>query len=224
MVNIKGELKSMKDFYSTIYDSGILPILLVDEKDCAKRVVSAIEKTEIPIVEILQRGELALNAFKEAVKLKKTSLIGAGTVCTLEHCKQMVDLGADFIVSPGYNDEIVEYCIKNNIPVIPGVSSVTEIMKASCAGVKIAKVFPFLELGGEKYLSAISGPFKDIKFVITGMTDDRHLPYLENKSIAAVGGVWMFQSEEVHNIVSKEEIVDRINKSIVLSKHYRNRW
>lgn len=214
----------MRDLYSTVYEAGMLPILLVDEENCAKRVVSAIEQTEIPVVEILQRGELALKAFKEAVKIKKNSYIGAGTVCTLEHCKQMVDLGADFIVSPGYNAEVVDWCVKNNIPVIPGVSNPTEVMQAVNAGVKIAKVFPYFELGGEKYVSAISGPFKDIKFVVTGMTDDRHLSCLENKKIAAVGGVWMFQSEEVHDIISEESIVYRINRTLELSKHYRNRW
>lgn len=214
----------MKDFNSTIYNAGIMPILFVDEKGCAERVINAIERTEIPVVEILQRGELALEAFKEAVKIKKNAYVGAGTVCTLEHCKQMVDLGADFIVSPGYNPQIVDWCVKNNVPVIPGVSTATEVMQAVNAGVKIAKIFPFFELGGEQFVSAISGPFKDIKFVITGMTDDRHLPYLYNKKIAAVGGVWMFQSEEVHDIIGEDDIVSRINRSVELGKHYRNRW
>lgn len=214
----------MNDFYSTVYKAGLMPILLVDEKGCAERVIHAIERTEIPVVEILQRGELALEAFKEAVKIKKNAYIGAGTVCTLEHCMRMVELGADFIVSPGYDPQIVDWCVKNNVPVIPGVSNPTEIMQAVAAGVKMAKVFPFLELGGEPYLSAISGPFKEIRFVVTGMTDDRQLPCLYNKKIAAVGGVWMFQSEEVHDIISEDDIVSRINRSVEIGKHYRNRW
>jgi len=214
----------MRDFYSTIYNAGIMPILFVEENGCAERIINAIERTEIPVVEILQRGELALEAFKEAVKIKKNAYVGAGTVCTLEHCKQMVELGADFIVSPGYNPQIVNWCVKNNVPVIPGVSNPTEIMQAVTSGVKIAKIFPFIELGGEQYVSAISGPFNDIKFIITGATDDRHLPYLYNKKIAAVGGVWMFQSEEVHNIIGEDDIASRINRSIELGKHYRNRW
>ena len=215
---------NMDNFYATVYDAGIMPILLVDEADCAQRVVSAIERTAIPAVEILQRGELALEAFKEAVKLKKNAYVGAGTVCTLEHCKQMVDLGADFIVSPGYNGELVDWCVKKNVPVIPGVSNPTEVMLAVNAGVKMAKIFPFFELGGEKYVSAIAGPFKDIKFVITGMTDDRQFPCLGNPKIAAVGGVWMFQTEENHAIIGEDEIVSRLNRSLDLSKHYRNRW
>lgn len=214
----------MKDLYSIVYDAGVMPILFVEEENCAERVVRAIEQTEVPVVEILQRGELALEAFKEAVKLKKNSYIGAGTVCTLEHCKQMVDLGADFIVSPGYNAEVVDWCVKHNVPVVPGTSTPTEVMMAVNAGVKLAKFFPFYELGGEKYLNGISGPFGDIKFIITGGTDERELSYLANKKIAAVGGVWGFQSEEVHDVISEEEIVYRLNHTVELGKHYRKRW
>lgn len=214
----------MKDLNTLVIEAGVMPILFADEENCAERVVRAIEQTEIPAVEILQRGDLALKALKEAVKLKKNSYIGAGTVCTLDHCKQMVDLGADFIVSPGYNAEIVDWCVKNNVPIVPGTSTPTEVMMAVNAGVKIAKFFPFYELGGEKYMNGISGPFSDIKFIITGGVDDRELHYLSNHKIAAIGGVWGFQAEEDHTVVSEQEIIRRLDRSVMIGKHYRNRW
>lgn len=212
----------MKDLNTLVFDAGVLPILFAASDDCAERVISAIEKTEIPVVEILQRSETALKVFKDAVKLRKNSYIGAGTVRTLDHCKQMVDLGADFIVSPGYNPEVVNWCVKNNVPIVPGISNTTELMMAADAGVTLAKFFPFYELGGEKFLNGISGPFPNMKFIITGCIDDRELPYLTNHKIAAIGGVWPFQSESNHAVISEEEIIHRLNRTMELGRHYRS--
>ena len=220
----KAMVTKMKDLNETVYDAGLMPILFADEEGCAERVVKAVEQTDIPAVEILQRGELALKALKEAVKVKKKSYIGAGTVCTLEHCKRLVDLGADFIVSPGYNAELVRWCVKNNVPVVPGVSSPSELMAAQSEGVKTVKLFPFFELGGEPFLNGISGPFPGVNFIITGGLDDRGLHYLSNRKIAAIGGVWFFQDETVHDVFCCEKIVERINISLDIARHYRNGW
>lgn len=214
----------MKDLSSIVFDAGIMPILFAEDENCAERVVRAIERTEIPAVEILQRGETAEKVLKDAVKMKKNSYIGAGTVCTLEHCKRMVDLGADFIVSPGYNAEVVDWCVKNNVLVVPGTSTPTELMLAANAGVKLCKVFPFYQLGGEEYLNAFSGPFPDLKFIITGYVNDLELHYLSNHKIAAVGGVWPFQGEVDHTVISEDKIVERLNFSIQMGRHFRYGW
>ena len=87
--------------------------------------------------------------------------------------------------------------------------------------VTMLKAFPFNELGGAKYFSAIAGPFADVNFVVTGCLDDRDLSLVSNPRIAAVGGVWMFQAEDDHRVVSEETIVSRLNKSIELGRHYR---
>ncbi|MBQ3049136.1 MAG: hypothetical protein IJC94_04185 [Oscillospiraceae bacterium] len=214
----------MKDLNTMVFDAGIMPILFAEDESATERVVRTIERTEIPAVEILQRGETAEKVLKEAVKIKKNAYIGAGTVCTLEHCKRVVDLGADFIVAPGYNAEVVDWCVKNNVPVYPGVSNPTEIMMAANAGLKVVKVFPFYQLGGETYLNAIAGPFPDMKFIITGHVSDLELHYLSNHKIAAVGGVWPFQGEVDHTVISEEKIVERLNFSLQMSKHFRHGW
>lgn len=209
---------------SKAYDAGIMPILFAEEEGCVKRVIHAIEQTALPAVEILQRGSAAPNALKEAAKIKTTALVGAGTVCTLEHCKRVVDMGADFIVSPACDIEMVDWCMANDVPIVPGVSTVTELMEMSNRGVKLVKYFPFFELGGEAFLNAFSGPFPDMKFVITGSVDDRALTYLHNPKIAAIGGVWMFQSEEDHTVISEQDIIARANYSLELAKHFRHGW
>lgn len=214
----------MKDLAAIAFDAGVMPILFANETSCISRVISAIEQTEIPAVEILQRGEGAREALIEAIRIKKHAYVGAGTVCTLDHGKEMVDLGADFLVSPGYNPELVDWCVKNNVTIIPGVASASDIMMACNAGLKLLKVFPFNEMGGERYLNAISGPFPDVKFVITGFLDERDLHYVSNKKIAAIGGVWPFQSETDKTVISEEKIVERINTTIDIVKLYRNGW
>ena len=210
-------MKALKDI---VYENGVMPVLFAEE-GCTEKVINAIEQTDVPVVEILQRGDIAKTVLKEACKIKKNAYVGAGTVCSLEQCKEMAELGADFIVSPGYNQEMVEWCVKNNITVIPGVSNTSEVMAAVNTGVTMLKAFPFNELGGAKYFSAIAGPFADVNFVVTGCLDDRDLSLVSNPRIAAVGGVWMFQAEDDHRVVSEETIVHRLNKSIELGRHYR---
>lgn len=179
----------MKDLNNLAYNSGVMPILFVDDEICIDRVISAIEQTEMPVVEILQRGDFAKDALIKAAKIKKNALIGAGTVCSLEHCKEMVDLGADFIVSPGYNPEMVDWCAKNNVTVIPGVSSTSEIMMAVNHGYTLLKAFPFHDLGGTKFFEAISGPFADVRFVATGFMSDKNLSLLSSPKIASITSV-----------------------------------
>lgn len=211
----------MKEFASKVINSGVMPILFAEEKECISRVISAIEQTEAPFVEILQRGDAAKEALKEAVKIKKNSYVGAGTVCTLDECREMVDLGADFVVSPGYNPEMIEWCAKNNVLVIPGVSTVSEVMMAVNHGFTLLKAFPFNELGGTKFFEGISGPFADVKFVATGFMSEKNMNLTKSARIAAVGGVWMFQEEGDHRVFDEDEIIKRLEDSIKLTKNYR---
>lgn len=213
----------MKDIKTLAYESGVMPVLFAEE-GATERVVEAIEATEMPVVEILQRGDIAKKVLADACRIKKNSYIGAGTVCNIETCKEMVDLGADFIVSPGYNQQMVEWCVKNNVTIIPGVSNTSEVMAAVQTGVTLLKGFPFNELGGTKFFDSIAGPFPDVKFVITGCLDDRDLHLVSHPRIAAIGGVWMFQAEDDHTVFSKEKIIERMNVSIQIGKHYRNGW
>jgi len=207
------------------FEAGIMPILFAEQEGIAERIVTAIEQTTMPVVEILQRGETAFRVLCDAAKCKKTAYIGAGTVCSLEQCKKMVDAGADFVVSPGFNTEMVAWCLDHNIPIVPAVSTTSELMMAADMGLRTVKFFPFNELGGESYLSAFAGPFPDyIKFSITGCLDDRALHYLSNHRIACIGGVWMFQGEVDHTPFTEEEIIRRMNYSLDTARHYRYGW
>ena len=214
----------MKSLDTLAFEAGIMPISFASDVEGVKRAVRAIEKTAIPAIEILQRGENAEACLREAVKVKKNAYVGAGTICTLEHCKRVVDMGADFIVSPGFDIKMVEWCVANNVTIIPGASTVSEVMQASALGLKTLKFFPFNELGGISYMEAIAGPFPDIKFVITGFLDHYDLHYLKNKKVAAIGGVWMFCEETDPTIFPEEEIISRTEFSLQIANLYRNGW
>lgn len=214
----------MKKLDELAFESGIMPITFADDPEGVKRAVGALEQTDIPALEILQRGERAEECLREAVKIKKNSYVGAGTICSLEQCKRVVDLGADFIVSPGFDPKMVDWCVNNNVPIIPGVSNPSEVMYASAAGLKTLKFFPFFELGGESYMNGIAGPFPDVKFVITGLLDHHHLHYLKNQKVAAIGGVWMLCEEDDTTIFSEEEIISRTKFSLEIANLYRNGW
>ena len=214
----------MKDLAELVVNSGIMPTMFAEDMESIPRVIRAVERTEMPVVEILQRGEAAFACLQEALRCRKTALIGAGTICDLKTCKKMVEAGADFIVSPGFNPEIVDWCAENGVTVVPGCTTPSEVMLACNAGVKILKFFPFNELGGIDYLNGIAGPFPQAKFVISGCLDDRDLHYLCNPHIAGVTAVYFFQGEEDHTILPEDEIVHRINVSIDIAKHYRKGW
>ena len=211
----------MKKLMELVDKNGVMPTLFVENAECINRVISAIEKTEMPAVEILQRGDAAKEALRQAAKIKKTALVGAGTVCTTEHCKEMVDLGADFIVSPGFNPEMVEWCVKNNVPVIPGVSNTSEVMLASNMGVNLLKAYPFYQHGGVEFFECIAGPFPDVKFVATGYLGEDDLKIVSSNRIVAAGGVWMFQAEDDHTVISEEEIISRLNRSIDIAGGFK---
>ena len=211
----------IKTLEQIVYETGVMPTLFAEDENIAAQVVSAIEKTEMPVVEILQRGDIAKKVLKQAAQIKKTALIGAGTVCTIEQCKEVVDLGADFIVSPGFNPELVDWCVKNKVKVIPGVSNPSEIMLSVNAGLSLLKAYPFNEFGGLKFFDSIAGAFPQVRFVATGSLGEDDLHYLSHKRIAAIGGVWMFQTESDHTLYNKEKIVDIMNKSITIAKRYK---
>ena len=168
----------MNDLREIVCAAGIMPVLFAEE-DCARRVVDAIEATEVPVVEILQRGETAKSVLKEACRIKKSAYVGAGTVCTLEQCKEMVDLGADFIVSPGYNRERVEWCVKNGVTVIPGVSSTSEVMEAVGTGLRSSRRFPLMSLAASDILMRLRGrspTFNSLSRVVLTIATFRSFP------------------------------------------------
>lgn len=119
-------------------------------------------------------------------------MIGAGTILNVRQAKEAEDAGAKFLVSPGYSDEVVNYCIERNIAVLPGCMTPTDILRALAAGLSMVKFFPAEPAGGLKLLKALSEPFPKLRFMPTGgISKDNLMEYLNFPKVVACGGSWI---------------------------------
>lgn len=193
----------MKTMVDILKLTGICPILACAEPDQAAPAARALVEGGLPIIEVLQRDKNALENLKTIIKEVPQAYAGAGTVLTVRQAEEVIDAGAKFVVMPGFKKEVVETCLKHNVMVIPGCCTPTEIMMVADYDIKIAKFFPFYQMGGTETLNEISGPYPDMKFIVTGaLRLDNFIPALESPKTLAAGGDWMFQE---HNALKNRD-------------------
>ena len=175
---------------------GIVPVLTINHAADALPLAKALVNGGLPCVEVTFRTEAARESLSLISKSGIPILIGAGTIQSVDQVKQAVDSGAQFIVSPGLNVKVVEYCLKTKIPVIPGAATPTEFEQAMEFGLEVLKFFPAEASGGVAYLEAVSAPYKKVKFIPTGGIDESNLvSYLKLPGVLACGGSWMVKSD-----------------------------
>jgi len=186
----------LNNILNKIGELGIIPVVKIDRAEDAVPLGKALLSGDLPVAEITFRTFAAEDAIKALIDEIPEILVGAGTVLTIEQAKKAVNAGAKFIVSPGFNTKIVDYCLENNIPVTPGVNSPTQIEMALEKGLEVVKFFPAEASGGLPLLKALSGPFSDIKFIPTGGIDQSNfLSYLTHPQVLACGGSWMVKPD-----------------------------
>jgi len=177
---------------------GLVPVIVFEDLEDALPTAKALRDAGLPIMEITLRTEQGLPAIRAIKKDYPDILLGAGTVLSVEQAKGAVDAGAEFIVSPGFNDKVVSWCIKNDVAVTPGCVTPTEIEHALSFGINIVKFFPANIYGGVKACKALHGPYRMIKFIPTGGVNLTTLPEYANKSfIHAVGGGWLCSAGDI---------------------------
>jgi len=169
----------------------LIPVVVMDDAARAADTAKALVAGGIRVMEITLRTEAALESIERAAKACPDLLIGGGTVLSLEQCRQAISRGVSFIVSPGYDPEIVEYCQKNDVFVLPGCVTPTEITVAMKAGIDVVKFFPANVYGGAGAIKALSGPFPKLKFVPTGGIDLKNLAEYVISQVFAIGGGWL---------------------------------
>ena len=176
----------------------LVPMTSIKNKEDTVNLGKALLEGGLEIVEVPFRTEVAAEAINILSKEFSSMLIGAGTVLTIEQVKKAVDSGAKFIVSPGLNKDVVLYCLKNSISVVPGALTPTELQLAIELELEVIKFFPAQQAGGVKYLKAISGPFPQLKFIPTGgINQDNFMDYMTLKNVIACGGSWMATAEMI---------------------------
>jgi 2-dehydro-3-deoxyphosphogluconate aldolase/(4S)-4-hydroxy-2-oxoglutarate aldolase len=186
----------MNDIIDQIGLLGILPIATINDVNKAAQLANTLYESGLPTVEVTFRTKTAHLAIEQIIKESPKILVGAGTILSVEDVEKAVNSGARFIISPGFNPKVIEYCLYKSIPVIPGVLTPTEIQYAIDHGLKVVKLFPMEAVGGLPYLKSIAAPFKDLKYIPTGgINDSNLLSYLRFPKVLACAGSWMIQSE-----------------------------
>lgn len=142
------------------------------------------------------------DAAEESIRLMSEAypemLVGAGTVLTIDQVNRAVKAGAKFIVSPGFDPEIVDYCLENNIPVLPGCITPSEVAQAVKRGLKVVKFFPAEQAGGIAMIKAMAAPYTMVKFMPTGGINTKNLAdYLSCDKILCCGGSWMVKGDMI---------------------------
>ena len=173
--------------------TGICPIIARCESDSAADAARALVAGGVPVAEVLQRFENSGSNLEKIVREVPEICAGAGTVVNVRQAEEAIDRGAQFIVMPGFGRQVVEYCLKKNVPVVPGCVTAAEITTALEYGIDIVKFYPVYQLGGLSVLDEYSGTFPNVRYMVTGaLNETNFLPLMKNRSILAAGGDWMF--------------------------------
>ena len=176
---------------------GLIPVVTIDDAAHARELATALGSGGIPCAEITLRTAAGLAALAAIADIPGF-IAGAGTVLTADQVDQVADAGAQFIVSPGFDADVVDRARDRGLAVLPGVATATEIQRALRAGVEVVKFFPADRLGGLPTIAALSAPFPTLTFVPSGgIGPDNAVEYLRHPAVLAVSGSWMVPRDRV---------------------------
>ncbi|MFP6066199.1 bifunctional 4-hydroxy-2-oxoglutarate aldolase/2-dehydro-3-deoxy-phosphogluconate aldolase [Helicobacter pylori] len=180
--------------------SPIVPVVVIENIKDAVPLAQSLIEGGIPIIEVTLRSSCALEAIELIAKNVPKMRVGAGTILNLTQLEQAQNRGAEFLISPGLTIKLLEHAKKKNMPLIPGVSSSSEVMQALELGYNALKFFPAEYCGGVKLLNAFNGPFKGVKFCPTGgISADNMRSYLNLENVLCVGGSWLTPKDLIQN-------------------------
>jgi len=185
---------------SQLKQFGVIPVVKIENEEDALPLADALIEGGLPTAEITFRTECAESVIITLSKSRSNMIIGAGTILNIEQAKRAVKAGAAFIVSPGFNEKVVEWCQINNILCIPGCVTPTELTAAVNMGIKVVKFFPSEAFGGLTTLKSLSAPFGDVQFMPTGgISEDNLAEYLYFKKVICCGGSFMIKDSFIKN-------------------------
>ena len=179
---------------------GIVPVVVLNRSEDAEPLADALCNAGLPCAEVTFRTDAAAESIKIMKEKHPELLIGAGTVLTTEQVDRALDAGAEFIVSPGFDPEIVDYCIAKNVPIVPGCVTPSEVAQGVHRGLEVLKFFPAEQAGGLAMIKAMAAPYTNVKFMPTGGISEGNLAsYLECNNIVCCGGSWMVKADMVES-------------------------
>ena len=198
----------------------VVPVVAIENAQDTMQLADMLIEGGLPCAEITFRTAVAVDAMRIMAQ-RGDILVGAGTVLKVDQVKAAVDVGARFMVSPGFNPKVVGYCVENNITVTPGISTPSDIEAALEFGLEVLKFFPAEAFGGLKTLKAMSGPYGAVKFIPTGGINPSNLvDYLQFPKTLACGGTWLAKS----NLIFEgkfDQILSNTREAVELVKKAR---
>lgn len=200
---------------------GVVPVVVLENAKDAEALAKALIEGGLPCAEVTFRTEAADESIRRMSEAYPEMLVGAGTVLTVEQVERAVSAGAKFIVSPGFDPEIVEYCMEKNIPVFPGCITPSEVAQAVKRGLRVVKFFPAEQFGGVSTIKALAAPYQMVKFMPTGGVNAKNLKeYLSYDRIIACGGSWMVKSDLIR-AGEFDKICELTKEAVALVKEIR---
>ena len=183
-----------------IKKNGVVPVISINNSKDAISLGKSLIEGGLNIVEITFRTEAAAESIKILSENYPELVVGAGTVLSVENVDTAMENGAQFIVTPCFDAEVVDYCINKGINIYPGIVTPSELNEARKRGLEIVKFFPCETFGGLKTIEAISAPFSSMKFMPTGGINPKNLEeYLASDKIVACGGTWIAKTSLIDN-------------------------
>lgn len=183
-------------FYEKLEQLGIVPVVVLEKVEDAAPLAHALMAAGMASAEVTFRTACAAECIAAMAEAEPDMCVGAGTVLTVEQVERAVAAGAQFIVSPGYNEDVVRHCIEIDVPVLPGTVSPSEVTAAANHGLTVTKFFPAAQYGGLSTIKALAAPFVGHRFMPTGGVSTANVEeYLSCPSIIACGGTWMVKPE-----------------------------
>ena len=176
----------------------VVPVVVLNDARDALPLAEALVEGGLPCAEVTFRTEAAEESIWKMAEKYPDMLVGAGTVLTIDQVDRAVGAGAKFIVSPGFDPEIVDYCLDKQIPVFPGCVTPSELAQAVKRGLEVVKFFPAAQYGGVATIKALAAPYTMVKFMPTGGVSTKNLKdYLECDKILCCGGSWMVKGDMI---------------------------
>ncbi len=211
MNNFQGEINM--EILKQIGNMGLIPVVVIEDAQLAVPAAQALMDGGLHVMEITLRTEQGIPAIAKVKQAFPEMLVGAGTVLSLEKAKLAADAGAEFIVAPGLDPELVEWCLGRGLAITPGCVTPTEIQQALKYGLDVLKFFPANIYGGLAGCKALSGPFPMAKFIPTGGVDVKNLAdYADKPYIHAIGGGWLCNTADL-----KAQNFEAITKTVKVS-------
>ncbi len=204
----------METILKRVENIGIVPVVKITDESQSIPLAQALSKGGIDIMEITFRSEHAISAIKAISKSNPEILLGAGTVSTAQQAADAVAAGANFIVTPGFNHEVVQWCVDNKVLALPGIQTPSEIETALSYGIKNVKFFPAATSGGPQFLKDISGPYAHVRVMPSGGINKNNMhDYLGLKNVVAVGGSFMLPQDKIEN--HEWQVIEDLSKSAI---------